>query len=241
MLIHVIYSGGLQTIGFLSEVFGPIILFALFIMIALIVKEFHVGNISPNYYDSGLSAIFKASLHPLSFLAEFVIMLALIYFTNPDDSHNVMKGAMGGVALSTIFSCIVLMAVLFTFGPNISADMLYPAFDMVSYIFVMDFIQNMEILAGLVSMLSIFIKLSLYYFVVCHLISNIHQTEHLMKVALFVAPVIFNFAVSIPNISTVLYSVNILWNYFALPKLMVGIPLLFYMIITLKNIYGRNN
>lgn len=77
-----------------------------------------------------------------------------------------------------VFSAIVLIAVLLTFGPDISANMLYPAFDMVSYNFVLDFIQNIEILAVLVAMLSVFIKLSLYYFLIVHIISQFFNTDY---------------------------------------------------------------
>src|SRR5699024_10009794 len=120
-------------------------------------------------------------------------------------------------------------------------DMLYPAFDMVSYIFVMDFIQNIEILAVLVSMLSIFIKLSLYYFVICHIISQLLQTDKLTKIAVAIAPIIFICAISIPNISTVLRYANTFWIYIVLPVQMIGIPLLFYIIIVIKKIYMREN
>ena len=216
LLIFMMYNGSLQTIGFLSEVFGPIILIVLFFFIALISKEFYVGNILPIYYDSGISSILRGVLSPLSYFSESVVMLVLIYFTSHEENKQVMKSALWGVTLSAMFSGIILISVLFTFGPNISADMLYPAFDMVSYIFVMEFIQNMEILAVLISVLSVFIKLSIYYFLVCYIIAQLLKTENLNKIALYIAPIIFIIAILIPNISFVLKYVNTFWIYFAL-------------------------
>src|SRR5699024_11349851 len=231
------YNGSLQTIGFLSEVFDSIILIVLLFLIALISKEFYLGNMLPVYYDSGISAILRAALNPLSFFSESVVMLALIYFTNHEKNQQVMKSALWGVTLSAMFSGIILIAVILTFGPNISSHMLYPAFDMVSYIFVMEFIQNMEILAVLISILSVFIKLSIYYFLVCYIIAQLLKAEKVNKIALYIAPIIFIATILIPIIYFVLKYENTFWIYFALPVQMFAIPLLFYMIIKIKKVF----
>src|SRR5699024_11987864 len=95
----------------------------------------------PVYYDSGISAILRAALNPLSFFSESVVMLALIYFTNHEKNQQVMKSALWGVTLSAMFSGIILIAVFLTFGLNISSHMLYLSFDMFIYFFVIVFIH----------------------------------------------------------------------------------------------------
>src|SRR5699024_4127534 len=113
-----------------------------------------------------------------------VVILVLIYFVK--DGTNVVKSVLSGMAAAAIVSGILLFGVLFTFGPEVSAAMLYPVFDMTSYIFVMNFIQNVEILTVFVAMLSIFIKLTIYFFLIVHVFATLFNIKNWRTVSLFI-------------------------------------------------------
>src|SRR5699024_10840055 len=166
LLIYVMYHNGIETIRLMSEVFGPVILLSLVVMCLLTIPEYNFKLIFPIVVDQSLLDIGKGALSPFSFLGKSVVILVLIYFVK--DGTNVVKSVLSGMAAAAIVSGILLFGVLFTFGPEVSAAMLYPVFDMTTYIFVMNFIQNVEILTVFVAMLSIFIKLTIYFFLIVH-------------------------------------------------------------------------
>src|SRR5690625_492932 len=98
LLIYIMYSGGVETIGLISEVFGPLIIISLLIMLILVSNEFHLKYLLPVFNDVSFPAIWKGALNPLSFLGESVIMLMLVYFAKED--AKVLKNALWGMMLS---------------------------------------------------------------------------------------------------------------------------------------------
>jgi len=236
LLIYVMYQNGIETIGLMSEVFGPVILLSLVVMCLLTIPEYNFKLIFPIVVDQSLLDIGKGALSPFSFLGKSVVILVLIYFVK--DGTNVVKSVLSGMAAAAIVSGILLFGVLFTFGPEVSAAMLYPVFDMTSYIFVMNFIQNVEILTVFVAMLSIFIKLTIYFFLIVHVFATLFNIKNWRTVSLFIAPVVFISSLMIPTVSSVLDYVNTFWIYLALPLHMILIPLILLIVSKIKQTYS---
>lgn len=61
LLIFLMYQGGVEGIGRLSEIIGPMVLLMITIILILAVKDMDWHYILPIYQDTGLSTIFKAS------------------------------------------------------------------------------------------------------------------------------------------------------------------------------------
>ncbi|NHC38393.1 endospore germination permease [Bacillus sp. MM2020_1] len=239
LLIYITYSGGIEGIGRCSEVFGPIILLSMFILLILSVSVFNYRNILPVFSDTGLLPILKGTLHPLSFLGESVMMLMLLSFM--DQPHKGPKKAVWGIAAASSLVSTVAIWVLLILGPEIASKLRHPAFDTVSYITVMDFIQNLEILAVLVWILSVFIKLSLYFFLANYGTAQLLHIKNWRKLIWVTSPFFFVLAVIFPNPTYTFIYMKTYWTYFALPVNMVGIPLLLWFVGSLRKKIQANH
>ncbi|PFP24866.1 hypothetical protein COJ96_22835 [Bacillus sp. AFS073361] len=231
-LIYVTYSGGIEGIGRCSEVFGPIVFLSVLIMLFLSVSIFNYHNFLPIFSDTGLLPIMKGTLTPLSFLGESVMMLMLLSFM--DHPQKGLKSAVLGIAVASGLVSSVVIGVLLILGPEIASKLRHPAFDTVSYVTVMDFIQNLEILAVLVWILSIFIKLSLYFFLANYGTAQLFHIKNWRKMLWFTVPVFFGISVIFPTPTFSLLYLNKYWINFALPVNMVGIPLLLWLVGSLR-------
>ncbi|WP_310360781.1 GerAB/ArcD/ProY family transporter [Neobacillus drentensis] len=239
LLIYITYSGGIEGIGRCSEVFGPIILLSVFILLILSVSIFNYKNFLPVFSDTGFVPILKGTLHPLSFLGESVMMLMLLSFM--DQPNKGPKRAVWGIAAASCLVSTVAIWVLLILGPEIASKLRHPAFDAVSYVTVMDFIQNLEILAVLVWLLSVFIKLSLYFFLANYGTAQLLHIKNWRKLIWVTSAFFFVLAVIFPNPTYTYIFDNTIWIYFALPVNMVGIPLLLWFVGSLRKKYQANH
>lgn len=232
LVVYVTYNGGMFIAGRLSEVFGPIIFLSMVFMLLLLIKDFNIDNMLPILADSELLMIAKATLVPLSLIGESVILLPLIYFVEKPD--KVFPYAVSGVLLSTLLSGLVMLSILLTFGPEIAMKMLYPAFDVISYISVLNFIQNLELLAVLITLLSIFMKIVVYFLILCYTTAELLHMKN-WKISSIVYAIIFVIASTlIPNISYAFEYFNAFWIKVAFPVYMIGVPLFLFIVQKVK-------
>ena len=189
LIIYVVFLGGIEGIGRCSEVFGPIILLSMTIIFLLSIPNMEINRILPIYGDTGIMPILKGTIYPISFLGESVFMLMLISFM--DKPKQGTSKAVWGFVVAAFLLSMYVMSIIMIFGPEVASKLKFPAFDMIRYINVMNFIQNLEIVAILVWILSIFVKLSLYFFLACYGTAKLFNMKDWKKTIWFVA--IFSF------------------------------------------------
>ncbi|MFO1442272.1 endospore germination permease [Bacillus sp. Bva_UNVM-123] len=233
LIIYVLYVGGIEGIGRCAEVFGPIVFMMLLLLTLLSIPNMDIQKILPIFYDSGFFPIVKGTVMPYSFIGESVIMLMLISFMEQPEKGP--KSAVWGVAISSIMISFAVFIVITVFGPSVAAKLRYPAFDTISYISVMNFIQNLEILAVVIWILSVFIKLSVYFFLACYGTAKWLNIKDWRKTILFV--VIFTYVVSLIYPVDTLFGVkytNKIWNPYIIPVNLIGIPILLWLVGSIR-------
>ena len=238
LIIYVVFIGGLEGIGRCSEVFGPIILLSLIVLLFLSLPNLEWNRILPVLSDNNVVSILKGGLYPLSFFGEAVMMLMFLSFM--DDPKDGPVYAVRGVVLTAGIVNISAIFVIMTLGSELSAKLLYPAFDLIRYINVMNFIQNLEILAILVWILSVFIKLSLYLFLASYGTARLFRVKDWRKIIWLVAIFAFVSALILIqlNIHGIQY-INAVWIPYVLPIHMVGIPLLLWIVGSIRKKRSR--
>jgi spore germination protein KB len=175
----------------------------------------------------------KGGLSPVSFFGESVSIMMLICFMA--EPNKVASQAVWGVEVASFLTCISTLEVLMVFGAGLSAKLWYPYFEMVRFISVMDFIQNIEILVTIAWVLSVFIKLSVYLFITSYGAAQWLNIKVWRKVIWFVALAALPLSMIYPNIdaSSIDY-VEKYWIPYVLPINMVGIPLLLWIVGTIR-------
>lgn len=99
----------------------------------------------------------------------------------------------------------------------------------------MGFIQNLSIVAIVVWIMSVFIKLALYLFLTCYGTAQLFKMKNWKILIWFAAIIFFAVAQFYPGISYTFGYMHTYWVYYVLPVHAVGIPLLLWMIGTIRN------
>ncbi|MEH7117157.1 endospore germination permease [Neobacillus vireti] len=230
LLIFITYQGGVEGIGRLSEIVGPIVLLMITVLIILDLGNMNWHYILPIYHDSGFLPILKGSFPPMaSFFGESVMMTMFVFFMEKPDKASTR--AMWGIGVAVFMVSIGTLAVILTFGPNLPSRLLYPFYDMSRFISVMEFIQNVDIFIVIIWFFSIFIKLALYMFIASYGTAQWFHLKDWRKVVWLLAPISFVMAVSIKNIQVFAHYYD---KFFVLPFVfpinMIGIPLLLLIV-----------
>ncbi len=238
VIVYMTYSGGIETIARCSEIFGPLIIITLVIVTILSVNNLRMHRILPVYADSGWQAILKGSLPITSFLGESAMLIMLVPFAVKQ--NKVLPRALWGVTVSSIVICITTLTVILTFG-NIAADMWYPFNRMIRFISIMEFIQNIDALVVILWLLSVFIKLSMYLFIMSYGTAQWLGIKNWKNMVWIAAIISFVIAVAFPDIDAAAmeYPTKI-WTPYIFPIDIVAIPLILWIIGIIRKKVGAN-
>lgn len=122
-----------------------------------------------NHFDPkgiGSGTYFAATLYGQLNLILFLIP----YLAQPRKS---MKSINWGVATSVIIVIANLIPMMLIFGPQLSANLPYPALELISYVRIGSFLENLDPVLIAVWLSSLFIKISLFLFVSVNSLTHI--------------------------------------------------------------------
>jgi spore germination protein KB len=229
LMTFVTYRGNIEAIGRCSEVFGPVIIVITIITLLLSFSNVDLKGILPIFVDSGWKTTLTSSLTPLSFFGEASIIMMLIKF-NKDPKKGVSSSILA-VGLISIFIMIITIETIMVLGPTLASRLWYPYFEMVRFISLMEFLQNIEIIVAVVWILSIFIKLSTYLFITTFGIAQWLNLKDWRKMIWFAIIILIPISLYFPNIDSVSIEFpNKIWMPFILPINMVAIPFSLWII-----------
>ncbi|MED3561550.1 GerAB/ArcD/ProY family transporter [Bacillus xiapuensis] len=105
--------------------------------------------------------IFVGSYATASFFGEIIILLFLFpYLTQ---KHKTFKSIIWAAIFSVIFIASNIIWLLLLFGPNLSSHLTYPMLEMIRYIRIADFIQNLDHLLISIWATTVFIKITVLF------------------------------------------------------------------------------
>ncbi|WP_245855740.1 GerAB/ArcD/ProY family transporter [Paenibacillus rigui] len=229
LVVYVTYSGGIDGIGRCSEILGPLIIMMVLFVLVASVSNIHLKNLRPFYVDSGAKAIFKGALPSASYLGhavEFVMVSPFLHTPRKGGAYVVW-----GVIIAWIWVVLSMTMVILTVGVNLASKMWYPFFEMTKKISIFGFIENLDAIAVIIWISSVFIKLSIYMFVASYGTAQFLQVKNWRMMIWFIAPVVLVFALFPHNISEATGNyLNNYWVPLVLPVNMIGLPLLLLIV-----------
>lgn len=161
LLCAVAVYGGLEVIGRITQLFFPIFIIPLFILILLLSPDFETGNILP-VLEKGMIPPVKGAIPLSGWFSEFFIMIFLL--PQLTDKKKGMKHGMMTVLFVMTTLVIVNFTVFFVLGPT-TASKVYPLMNASRYISYADFLENLDSIIMAVWIIGIFIKISVFYYV----------------------------------------------------------------------------
>lgn len=190
MLLVAIYVtlSGIEVIARCCEILGPITLLGIAIPLLLSLKNIHLNNILPMYVDTGAMTILKGALPTSTFLGDCILLLIIMGFISKPQTG--VKPAILGVAAAGLLTSISTFLIVAVFGHIAASGQTYPYFNLIRYISYFDFFQNLDSFVIAIWIISVFTKVSLYFFVCTYGTAQSFGLIKWRRMMLFVAPII---------------------------------------------------
>lgn len=242
MLLIVVYATyqGIEVIGRCSEFIGPIIIVIVFITLFLNLNNIDLSKLTPMIIETGLGSIVKGAIPTAGFIGQNAIIIMLIAFmTKPKEG---LSPALWGTILPSFIVALATLTVIATFGPNLPSHMWYPYFRLIRVISVADFIQNVDIIFIVVWLTSVFMRLTLLFFVASYGSAQFLKIKNWKKMVWINAPIVYliSFFPRSIAVSDILYPIYITQRI-TLPVLLFGIPLLLLIVGKIRKKKGGVN
>ena len=224
---------GLGVIGRLAEIFGPILLLGIISPILLGIANMDLKHLLPFWYDSGMLAILTGSLGPAAFLTDCVLIL---WIFNLSEFHpKKEKFLMWSILTSGLLYLLTLTAIITTFGVKISSTHLYPFLILERYVSIFGIIENLDAIVITVWILSIFLKICLYLFVISYGFSRYTLKKSRHKMVFYIAGITYFLSLLPRNVVEISIEFpRVVGVPFILP-FWVGLPLFLSIIILIKD------
>jgi len=181
LVLYALHAGGIRSVGRCSEFFGPIIVFSLLLILLLFIPDAEPHRLLPVYADTGLKGVAAGAVFPYALLGETVMLMALAGFLH--QPGRLAVSALGSVGLTSALIVVSVVFVVMTLGGELAASLKNPLLVTISYINAMNFLQNLEIVGVLVWILSLFVKLSVYLFLLSYHAARIFGVKKWTKLA----------------------------------------------------------
>jgi spore germination protein KB len=153
---------GLEVFSRTSEVVLPWIMMFFFLLVFMLLPEIHLKNLFPLVED-GIKPVIKAAFLSLGVpFADIIVFLMITPAVSPSRKlgkvlfFSTLTGGM-------IIFVIVLMAIL-VLGPNQTTQLNYPIYVLAQRVNIGNFIQRIEVLAGGMVFIAIFIKTTISFY-----------------------------------------------------------------------------
>jgi spore germination protein KB len=163
-MLIVVYGArlGLETFSRTAEIVLPWILMFFFLLIFSLLPEIEIKNVFP-VLEEGFKPVIKAAFLSLGVpFSDIVIFLMITPYISPSKK----LGKVLFIATLTggaILFVIVLMSIL-VLGPSQTAQLNYPIYVLAQKVNIGNFIQRIEVLAGGMVFISIFIKTTICFY-----------------------------------------------------------------------------
>ncbi|MBA9028205.1 MULTISPECIES: GerAB/ArcD/ProY family transporter [Bacillaceae] len=157
---YIVY-GGLEVIARAAQIFFPLFVFPLLILIILVLPDFQFKNIFPILGD-GIWPPMKGAIVPGGWFTEFFMIIFLLPFLM--DKKRGMKYGMITAFAVMMTLVVVNLVVLFVLGPATSSKV-YPLMNVARYISIAEFFEHFESVVMAIWIVGTFIKISVFYYV----------------------------------------------------------------------------
>ncbi|MEI4803358.1 endospore germination permease [Bacillus sp. FJAT-51639] len=162
LLCAFVVYGGIEVLGRLAQLYIPLFIVPLFIMLLLLLQDFETKNMFPIMMHGIKPSISGAIIPGLGWFTEFFVISFLLPFLT--DREKGKKWGMISVLAVTLTMIVINLTVLFLFGGKMTSNYLYPVFEAARYINISDFFENLEAIVMVVWVTGIFLKISVFYY-----------------------------------------------------------------------------
>lgn len=153
---------GIEVIGRTSELMLPFVFAFVIVLLCFITPQAELNRIQP-VLEFGILPVIQGSfaLIGIPFL-EFVVFLMVIPYVNKQEkaSKAIIIGALVGGVIVILFTALSVLVL----GWDFTARHTYPTYTLAKKIRLGEFLQRIEVFVGVVWIITMFFKLSVFYY-----------------------------------------------------------------------------
>ncbi len=231
---------GIEVIARNSELYFLLAYFITVFLLLLLIKDLRTENLLP-VFGEGLRPIIRGSFHASSFMGEIVLLAFLI--PNLNRPREATKAGLWTVLIVTATLGVVTAFTLSVFGTETTANTVFPALSLGRFISVANFLEHLDAFFLIYWVVTVFIKLSLFYYVAVIGTSQLSGLSEYKFLILPAAVVINNFSfVFFRNTIELLDWLSTVWGPYALTiEFLIPLFLLAYVLVKEKKPGATNN
>ncbi|RRN71199.1 spore gernimation protein [Peribacillus simplex] len=157
---------GLETLARSAELLFPIFVFLFIILVVAILLppvQYKVENIQP-VFEAGIKPMIHAVFLFTGFFSSPLIVLLMIFPVSVNQQKAAEKSFFIGVLIAGICLLIIIALTIIVLGADTSARNTYPSYILARKINVGDFFQRIEAIMAIMWIISIYYKMSFYFY-----------------------------------------------------------------------------
>lgn len=165
LLLPVAYavSKGSEVIARVNEWVFMIIIFSIFLIVSLVLKEGDINNITP-ILDRGIVPVLKGSLAPTAFRAEVALMI-LMLAPALNKQKELAWRSVQAVLLIGLVMVATTLANSFVFEEHEAARIVFPTYELARMISVGEFLERFDPVVLITWISGTFVKISIFYYI----------------------------------------------------------------------------
>lgn len=154
---------GIEPIARSAEIFCPwLALFFLFLILFSIPKM-DVYHIQPVWGEE-FGSILRASIPFTAYtFIELVFFLMIVPYVK--QRQQLRKGWLLGAIIGSVVIIVIIMTAILVLSAELTARQMYPGYNLAKQIFIGDFLQRVEASLAVIWFVSIFVRVTIYFFV----------------------------------------------------------------------------
>lgn len=157
-----IVRGGPRTLISLSEIMGPIVIVAIFFMLIMLFKDFHLANMMP-FFHMDIPGVGEGTWLVLSSSGQ-IIMLPFI-ISSKDYRY---RDPLYSLVIGTLLIVLVVLMLVLVIGVPVAERLMYPSYELVREIRVADFLDRFDLILVSLWYPFILINMAISLYVVCY-------------------------------------------------------------------------
>lgn len=152
---------GVEAISRIGEVVTPIVLGSIVLLVAMVAKDMRLEVFTP-LFEKGVFPVFHGAFVIAARTTEILFLAMLLPYLNRP--RMAKKAVILGFFVLALFTVIIIIAVVATFGVEQAKSRAFPFFSVVRIISIGDFLERVEVVHLGIWILGVFVKVAIYYY-----------------------------------------------------------------------------
>lgn len=193
---------GILTISKICELFEPMVIGALGLLIILSFKNFNIENLYP-LFEKGVNPYLRGTLDLLPVFLGYEILLFVFPFAR--NKSNVLKYSLFGFLMPLLMFVTLTFVAIGVYGADATGRSLYPTLQLAKYIvFPGAFAERFDIFFMIFWIFASFTTMSIYYYLASLSITRVFGLKNYKPFAVLMLPFVFMIGILPQNILQIL-------------------------------------